>query len=214
MLKEFDKIADAHFNAKDSIYRFFRGYLILVTLPLPVLFVILRFSSIPTIGHVPNSAAQHGATHFNSFISLLINFTPTILPLIFILIGCVGFLVMLYISSLHCDSFLYARALNGVRKFFYDFEGRECIRNNYQVLPVTIHAPRLSSMFSPWFANSTFGIIDSFYISFGWYLLTYHSGNETNLSFFVFIGLVMLLCHLVAFWLLCFLLEHQYKKYR
>ena len=50
LLKEYDNIAQAHFNTKNSLIQFFRYYLLIIALPLP-LFVVLA-------GRMPTTTGQ------------------------------------------------------------------------------------------------------------------------------------------------------------
>lgn len=124
LIAEYSNIAHAHFNITDTISTFFRHYLLIVSLPLPLLGVVFK-----------------GSTWTEMVVAL-----RTFAPLIAVgsgFVALVGFCVMCYVSNLRFDAILYARTINGVRQFFYDarsslsYEAEERVR----VLPRSTHRP-------------------------------------------------------------------------
>jgi len=76
-------------------------------------------------------------TLFSALLGLLqkeniinIDFLGISLGFIFICIAVVGFLVMIYIANLRMDAILYARTVNGIRKYFFD-NAKTDLRQNF-----------------------------------------------------------------------------------
>src|SRR5262249_10334746 len=100
---EYDHIAEAHFKAIEAISFFFRYYLLVMSLPATLLAVLFAF-------------AGREATGFEKVaISLLGLASP-----FFIVVGIVGFCMLMYITNMRMDVVLYSRVVNSIRKFFYD----------------------------------------------------------------------------------------------
>jgi len=99
---EYEHIAEAHFKAIEAISVFFRYYLLVMALPMPLLAVLYRFSGT-------------GADFEKSAVSLLTLASP-----FFVVVGIVGFCMMMYIINMKMDVSLYSRVVNSIRKYFYD----------------------------------------------------------------------------------------------
>src|ERR1700746_3517372 len=99
---EYDHIAEAHFKAIESISVFFRYYLVVMSLPLPMLAVLFGF-------------VGKSETLEKTAISLLGVASP-----FFVGVGIVGFCMVIYIINLKMDVVLYSRVVNSIRKYFYD----------------------------------------------------------------------------------------------
>lgn len=88
-------------------------------------------------------------TLFSALLGLLqkeniinIDFLGISLGFIFICIAIVGFLVMIYIANLRMDAILYARTVNGIRKYFFDnAKNRLETKLRIRVLPQTPSLP-------------------------------------------------------------------------
>lgn len=87
LLAEYNNIAQAHFNTRNSVASFFKNYLLIVSLPLPIIALIVGKPEIIS-----------SDTPIQNEVS---NMFGTILPYIFVVVSIVGVLVMLYISNLH-----------------------------------------------------------------------------------------------------------------
>ena len=128
LLKEYDNIAQAHFNTVSTISTFFKHYLLIVSLPIPLLAWVLKPLAEDTSGKTATSVLE-SLRHA--------------VPLGAILIAVIGFFVMCYIANLRFDAILYARTVNGIRKYFsgrsdVPFEEEVCVR----VLPRSKYQPR------------------------------------------------------------------------
>lgn len=161
LLKEYDNIAQAHFNTKNSLIQFFRYYLLIIALPLP-LFVVLA-------GRMPTTTGQA------EMFSLLINRFIDIIPMISLILAIVGFFVMCYMSNLHFDALLYARQVNGIRWYFtrkskLSAEDLDKIK----VLPTDNKFPVFTKEHSIRYVIAVFGIINGTYFYFTFHhFLTY-----------------------------------------
>ncbi len=101
LLSEYSNIAQAHFKTIETISTFFRNYLVIVSIPISVIAVLAGVFAGPEL-----------------LKTLLAMRIP--LSLIFLVVSLVGLGVLLYIASLRMDAILYARTINGIRKYFYD----------------------------------------------------------------------------------------------
>lgn len=101
LLSEYNNIAQAHFKTIETISTFFRNYLVIVSIPISVIAVLAGVFGGPDL-----------------LKTLLIMRIP--LALVFLVVSLVGLGVLLYIANLRMDAILYARTINGIRKYFYD----------------------------------------------------------------------------------------------
>jgi len=101
LLSEYTNIAQAHFKTIETISTFFRNYLVIVSIHISVIAVLAGVFAGPEL-----------------LKTLLAMRIP--LSLIFLVVSLVGLGVLLYIASLRMDAILYARTINGIRKYFYD----------------------------------------------------------------------------------------------
>lgn len=100
--KEYTYIAEAHFKTIETISTFFKHYLAIMTIPIILL------------GYLLSKRWEMGIAS-KDFSELTIYAGS-----LFAIISAVGCAVMLYIMNLRHDALLYARTVNGIRKFFYD----------------------------------------------------------------------------------------------
>lgn len=98
--QEYSQIAQAHFTTLETISTFFKNYLVIMSIPVALLTYFFR----------------------EDFINFK-DFTTKFMPLggiLFVAISLVGLAVLIYIMNLRMDAILYARTVNGIRKYFYD----------------------------------------------------------------------------------------------
>jgi hypothetical protein len=145
-LEEYKNISQAHFKTIETISIFFRHYLLVMSFPIIVagFFVQVR------------EPTKYFAQYYQIFASILI------------IIAAIGVCMLGYIIVLRMDGVLYARTVNGIRKYFYnkinkDFES--IIKT--KVLPYTTTRPPYYEpvFFSP--VVFCFIIINTFYFVFG-----------------------------------------------
>ena len=99
---EYQHIADAHFKAIESISSFFRYYLLVMALPVPVVAALFGLSgdAQKTLGLVPAIFVFVG--------------------IFAIAVSIAGFCVLVQIVNLKMDVTLYSRVVNAIRKYYYD----------------------------------------------------------------------------------------------
>jgi hypothetical protein len=138
LLKEYDNIAHAHFNTKQTLTAFFRYYLLIIALPAP--FSALLFTK---------------TTEFKAT-DIIVGLVSNVSLLIFI----VGLIVLLYITNLQIDSLLYARQVNGIRWYFYKYLNFIPIdKTKIKVLPTDNKKPKFTGFHGFLFIVLTFSIL-------------------------------------------------------
>ncbi|MCE9565962.1 MAG: hypothetical protein K8U57_28395 [Planctomycetes bacterium] len=130
LLAEYSSITTAYSNTISTIATFFRNYLVIVGLPIPILgFVLTQLSK-------PGAPGQAATISLSTDMYFLV-------PLAGFVIGAIGFCLMIYVVNLRLDALLYARTVNGVRKYFYDKSPLEYEKElQMRVLPRTVTQPR------------------------------------------------------------------------
>ncbi|MBP7052173.1 MAG: hypothetical protein KBE65_14250 [Phycisphaerae bacterium] len=153
LITEYSNIAQAHFNTMNTISTFFRYYLLIVSLPGPLLAVAMKDKPLADVG-----AALRPCIPFIIVGSFLV--------------AIVGFFVLWYVCSLRFDAILYARTINGVRRFFYDRSGLSYQDEaSMRVLPRSTHKPPYveGTYFLP--VVLALAIINAAYVAAGFCLL-------------------------------------------
>lgn len=147
-LDEYRNISSAHFEANKQIGIFFRYFLIIASAP-AIIFVWFGGND-----NFLNDLLQGDNTNINLFIGFFLIF-----------IAIIGMLSCFYIISIRLDSILYARAVNGIRKYFYknkvDFE------EQYRILPKNINQPKYRDIHTFGIIVFALAIIDAIYFSIG-----------------------------------------------
>jgi uncharacterized HAD superfamily protein len=148
LLAEYDNIAQAHFKTMETISTFFKHYLVIMSIPITFLIISLNVFSEKGKGF------ETSISHLGLF------------PLIILLIVSLsGLGVLIYIINLRMDAILYARTINGIRKYFYDNSSLNVGEGLFmRVLPQTTHLPPYSEnrYFLP--VVLTFALLDGFYL--------------------------------------------------
>jgi uncharacterized HAD superfamily protein len=153
LLSEYNNIAAAHFNTVNTISNFFRYYLLIVTIPVPA---------------VAFFAKNIDATLFSKFESV-INVTAGIGSL---LIFVVSFCVIIYMINLRFDAILYARVVNGIRRYFYMLSKLDIFDlKKIKVLPITTSVPSYQEWRYFYPVILAFSLIAGFYMFFAIYFL-------------------------------------------
>jgi len=148
LLSEYANIAQAHFKTIETISTFFRNYLVIVSIPVSVIAVLAGVFAGPEILR-----------------TLLAMKTP--LALVFLVVSLVGLGVLLHIASLRMDAVLYARTINGIRKYFYDkavLDFNTKLRT--RVLPQSPSMPAYHEKAYFWPVVWSFAGFDSLYLVF------------------------------------------------
>lgn len=183
--KEYDNIAQAHFKTTEMISEYIKHYLTLVTIPFSVLVVLMNLD-------VFKNAIASGTLDRLFIIPV---------ALLFLVISFIGFMFFWYIINLRMDALLYARTINGIRKYFYDHDKSLDPIEHYRirVLPQSPFIPgyREGYFFSP--LVITFSILNSLYFYISFTALVFGFGNNipfespfvivSTASFFLFHGI-------------------------
>jgi hypothetical protein len=98
LLSEYQNISQAHFKTNEMIATFFRYYVLVMTIPITVV-----VSAVSAGDYVEKSG------HWSHLVGVL-----------FLMIAVIGHFIGRYISGLKYKAILYARTVNGVRKYFLD----------------------------------------------------------------------------------------------
>ena len=99
LLADYQQVAKAYFNTTALISSFFRHYLLIVSLPAPLIALAAKWSPDGRAGPLAGGLAPYMPT-----VALGIAFT--------------GLFVMGYLVTLRCEGRLYVRHVNGIRKYF------------------------------------------------------------------------------------------------
>ncbi len=186
-LEEYKNISQAHFKTIETISIFFRYYLLIMSIPIIIAGFFVK----------PEALEIYVEGYYQIFALLLI---------IISLLGC-GMLG--WVIILRMDGVLYARTVNGVRKYFYNKINKNFERIiNTKVLP---HATTRPPYFEPKFFGpviACFSLINATYFSFGCTILSFNGVIKAIskelftitpiFSFFIFILLQILLYKLFA----------------
>ena len=127
MIQEYEQIADAYFGLRDQVNDWFKSYLSLIGLPITVLVAVLKLVG----GELPISISR----------------LPDIVAGLLILVAALGFFVTLSIIAMRMEMILYARTINGVRRYFAELDrslGSKtagCALVDYLILPTSDAAP-------------------------------------------------------------------------
>ena len=186
-LIEYDKLAQAHFSAHDNLSRWVRFYFLVVAAPLS--FLVLVQSSLSKQGQI---------TFFN--------FIPDYISIFLILVGIIGTFISLIIFDIRLDAALYARAVNGIRKYFLDNNSlRTSEVSKYVVMPTDSNKPSLTNpSINGYIFIFMFSIINSLYICGGSGYLGMRAHLYVPLFFMLMIG------HVYGY---IFIGKHKKNKY-
>ena len=155
MLSEYQHISTAHFETANQITSFFRYYLLIISAPT---FIFILFNKEPDrllqIISDPNAS-------INIFIGYLL-----------LLISFIGFLICIFIINKKINSVLYARSVNGIRKYFQEKSNN--LISEYLVLPTNINFPNYFQL-SFLSIIIAFAIIDTGYLFLALLILGFKS---------------------------------------
>jgi uncharacterized HAD superfamily protein len=196
MTAEYSNISQAHFNTVESISEFFKAYIAIVSLPISAAVIFLK----------PEELKQSGVLAFFTT-------NPTLVLITMGLVVLVGWCVLAYIINLRCDALLYARTVNGIRKYFYENKLDVGAQHRYLVLPKQTHLPHYWETRYFLFVVLAFAAIGTAYWSVG--LIFYYGPNSyaEHAGFWVLLlGCVSI--HFILYWRLTRHREDSYLKTR
>ncbi len=168
-IEEYKNISNAHFETNKQIGIFFRYFLLIASAP--ALIFIWFGKDIYLLNSLING--NEDVLLRNIFVGFFLLF-----------ISIIGLMSSFYLISLRLDSILYARTVNGVRKFFYNEEN---IKNedHYRVLPKQTNIPKYFDIHTFGILIFTVAIINSIYFSLGTRIIA----GIGNLFFPKFLGI-------------------------
>ena len=189
LLSEYSNIAQAHFKTIDTISTFFRNYLVIVSIPISLIAILVGIFA--------------GSEVFKTIILFRI-------PLSFLLlaVSLAGIGVLFYIANLRLDAILYARTINGIRKYFYDRAELDInMKLRTRVLPQSPHQPAYHEKAYFWPVVFSFAVFNTLYLAFA--TVGFSSGSELNQLGKVLISvplwawllnLAFFVCHFAGYW--------------
>jgi len=197
LLSEYSNIAQAHFKSIETISTFFRYYLLMMSIPISAVAILFQIT--------PEKS---------EIIDIILKYHFPISILLFS-ISIVGLGVFCYITNLRLDTILYARVVNGIRKYFYDSADIDLnLKLRMRVLPQSPQLP-------PYFEKSfflpvvlVFAVINTLYLSSGWYILFKYNQNLLDFldihnqflshiyvfSHFSILPLIFVISHFIIYW--------------
>jgi len=148
LLTEYSNIAEAHFKTIDTISTFFRNYLVIVSIPISLIAIL--------------ASVFAGSEAVQAIFSIRVP-----LSIILLAVALAGIGVLLYIVNLRMDAILYARTINGIRKYFYDVSGEDInLRLRTRVLPQSPHLPAYHEKMYFYPVVFSFGVFNTLYFLF------------------------------------------------
>jgi uncharacterized HAD superfamily protein len=208
LLSEYNSLAQAHFQTSQALSSFFHYYVLIIGATVTASGVYVNYASGKSVVN-PISA------------------TLPVALLLFV-VAFVGFCLLCYISNLRFDAILYARSVNGIRKYYYDVSDLTPLQGSFiNPLPKSIYFPRYFE--SRFFLSVvlTFSAMNSLSLLFSFWLLRKHiyfratSNNDalanTLLTYFnwnniFIILLIFAVFHLVFYYLLANYRENHYIR--
>lgn len=193
LLAEYHHIADAHFKTIDAISTFFKHYLVIVSIPISAMALFLSRQN-------ETDQLSEMMTRFRSVLFLLL-----------VAIAVAGVGVLVYIVNLRLDAMLYARTINGIRKYFYD-RARIDIDSalRMRVLP---QSPQIPSYFEkPYFLPVVlvFGILNASIFSLAWAVRGI--GESQLVLMWTLSAILSMGVHVLAYYSYARYREHRYLR--
>jgi len=208
LLSEYQNIAQAHFKSIETISTFFRYYLLIMSIPISAIAILSQVSS-TKIG------LSTIISKYNIFISIVL-----------FCISFIGLGIFSYVTNLRLDAILYARVVNGIRKYFYDGSDIDInLKIRMRALPQSPYLPLYyeKSLFLP--VVFVFALMNSlyFFIALGVLVFeklknsqafAYSNGNILDKCFSLILDNLMIVI-LSAFFLLAhFFIYHYLSRHR
>lgn len=186
-LLEYDKLAQAHFSAHENLSKWVRFYFLVIAAPISFFLLIQP------------SLMNHWKMLFPSL-------TPTYISVVPFFVGIVGIFMSLIIFDIRLDAALYARSVNGIRKYFFENNNLTSIDvSQYVVMSTNVNKPSLTKLsMNAIIFIVMFAIINALYICVGSILL------GTNIYFLLVIFLIIIFGHLFGYILIG---RHKKKHY-
>lgn len=184
LLKEYDRISEAHFNTSNQISVFFRYYLTLMSVPaLLLLYINKDISVVESIFRKDTAFALKPQ-----------------LGILCVLISVIGVALTIFLTKLKFEHILYARTVNGLRNYFHKQDPE---LKQYLVLPTDIKKPSFTGFgfLSLVIVN---GLVNSGYLSFALYLM--------DRPCYLLWGAILFVAHIAGYYLLNYIEEKKMTK--
>lgn len=183
MLTEYERISNAYFGLRDQVNEWFKAYLTLVGFPLTVLAAVLKISG--------------------ENISTSLDDLPDIVSALLIVVSLLGGFVTLSIISMRMEMILYARTINGVRRYFANADIKLV---DYLILPTCdIKPPFYESWRAIFWQVLLIGILDGI-IMFGGIQGLFKFGLPLK----ILIGLMFMIAHWLVYRLMAWKREREW----
>lgn len=184
LLKEYERISEAHFNTSSQISLFFRYYLTLMSVPALLLLYINK--DITTVETIFNRDAVFVLKPHIGALCLIISI--------------IGAALTTFLTKLKFEHILYARTVNGIRDYFVSQDND---LKAFLVLPTDTKKP---SFIGFGFGSIVFvnGLVNSCYLSLGLFLL--------GMQCYFLIGALFLIAHIGGYLLLSLFEEKKTAK--
>jgi uncharacterized HAD superfamily protein len=193
LMAEYNNISQAHFNTVESLANFIKHYLLIASAPI---FLIVLFADLRNV-----EAKQ---------ISAIFAINPLLAAAIGTALFLMGLCLLGYAINIRCDTLLYARAVNGIRKYFYSL-AELSVQDELElrVLPKAIRRPAYYEPSYFIFVVLMFGCIGTAYISVGWYFYWQVEGVESDARA-ILVATAAVISHLALYY---FLTTHREGGY-
>jgi uncharacterized HAD superfamily protein len=149
-LAEYEIISKAHFEANSQIATLFRYFLLIASAPTAIFLLF-----------------ETRKDFLDGLFSGKLGISTTLFIGFFLVaISIVGLLTCFYLISFRLDSVLYARTVNGIRKYFHTLGGLKN-ESHYRVLPKQTNQPKYAQKHAFSMIVWCIAFIDSVYFAFG-----------------------------------------------
>lgn len=195
--EEYRNIATAHFNAGTTINQFFQFYLLIIGIPVTGAGVLARF------GGQNFDIANVLASPITSILAAAIALS--------------GICMMAHLINIRLEALHYARAVNGIRKYFYKRAGIDLSEEfSMRALPRTITQPRYWELSRFGWIVAAFSILDGVYslvpakIVSDWLWVSLSADYQILCMILFFISICFV--HFGIYWLLVRYHETRYLR--
>ncbi len=189
--KEYDTLSQAHFQAAERITTFFQYALVILAAPL-------------TIFELTNNVSQ--VVVGRPFICIIC-----------IAISLVGFFIVLYLGQLRTEVLMYARCINTIRKFFYEYaligkpeSSITNFYNEYSVLLIQKRKPKFWDGEQFILIILSLGTINTLYLGYAIYNLV----SSPKIIFIIVICLMFMSLHIISYYLFTRISESNTRFYK
>lgn len=128
-IEEYKNISNSHFESIKQVSLFFRYYLLILAAPV----IIINLLSVGKDTNNVDKFLTNGLSPI--YYNIVFGY--------FLIVSLIGFLIYLYVINLRLDAVLYARAVNKVRRYFYEKSDLIIQQfDSYLGLPIVSTRPR------------------------------------------------------------------------